>query len=65
MWTLLSYIAAALAFFWVVHDPTGAANTVAHVAHQMGVAASALAQHLSTQKPALPGVSPGNDQGEG
>ena len=53
----LGYVAVAFTLFWVVKDPTGAANTVAHVASQVGVWASTLAQHLSTSKPALAGDS--------
>ena len=45
--TLLGYAALALALFWVVHDPTGAADTVAYIAHALGVMASTLTQHLS------------------
>jgi hypothetical protein len=52
----------AFGLFWVVHDPTGAANTVAYVAHALGVVASSLAQHLSAGKPALTGVAGQNDQ---
>ena len=47
MLAILGYVALAFALFWVVHDPTGAANTVAYVAHALGVAASSLTQHLS------------------
>ena len=65
MWTALGYVAVAFILLWVVKDPTGAANTAAHVASQVGIWASTLAQHLSSHKPALPGVSQRNDQGEG
>ena len=47
MIALLGYAALALALFWVVHDPTGAADTVAYIAHALGVMASTLTQHLS------------------
>jgi len=57
MWTALGYCAAAFAVFWVVKDPAGAANTVAYIAHQLGVAGTTLTQHLS--KPALTGGSSG------
>ena len=55
MWTALGYCAAAFAVFWVVHDPVGAANTAAYVAHELGVAGATLAQHLS--KPGFTGGS--------
>ena len=51
--------------FWVVKDPTGAADAVARVASQIGIWASTLAQHLGTSKPALAGVSARLDQGQG
>ena len=50
--------------FWVVKDPAGAADAVAHVASQIGILASTLTQHLSSRKPALPGVSAQMDQEE-
>ena len=58
MWTALGYCAVAFALFWVVKDPAGAAGTVAWIAHQLGVAGTTLAQHLSKQ--GLTGVSPSN-----
>ena len=51
MIALLGYAALALALFWVVHDPTGAADTVAYIAHALGVMASALTAHLSAGLP--------------
>ena len=52
---LLGYVALAFVLFWIVTDPAGAANTVAYVGHALGVAATSLTHHLSTQKPALTG----------
>ena len=62
---LLGYAALAFVLFWVVSDPTGAANTVAYIAHALGVAATSLTHHLSAGKPALPGVAPATSTGQG
>ena len=50
MRTALGAVLAGFALFWVVKDPTGAANTVYHVASQVGIWAGTLAQHLSTRQ---------------
>lgn len=52
MWTALGYAVLALVLFWIVKDPAGAAGTVAYVAHEAGVFAVSLTQHLSSHKPA-------------
>lgn len=65
MWSFLGYVALAFVLFWVVKDPTGAAGTVAYIAHALGVAASSLAQHLSMHTAALTGVSARIDQETG
>ena len=62
---ILGYAVLAFAVFWVIHDPTGAANTAAHVAHALGVAASSLTHDLSMGKPALTGVSAPIGTGQG
>ena len=51
MIAILGYAALAFALFWVVHDPTGAANTVTYIAHALGVMASTLTAHLSAGRP--------------
>ena len=51
MIAILGYAALALALFWIVHDPTGAANTVAYIAHALGVMAATLTAHLSAGRP--------------
>jgi hypothetical protein len=56
MLTVLGYAVVVFAVFWLVKDPAGAAGTVAYVAHQLGVAATSLEQHLG--KPGLTGGSP-------
>ena len=65
MRNLLGYAAVAFVLFWVLHDPTGAANTVAHVAHALGVAAGTLTHQLSAAKPALTGESAVISTGQG
>lgn len=45
--SLLGYVVLAFVLLWIVHDPTGAANTAAYVVHALGVAASSLAHQLS------------------
>jgi hypothetical protein len=55
VWTVLGYAVVVFAVFWLVKDPAGAAGAVAYVAHQLGVAATSLEQHLS--KPGLTGSS--------
>lgn len=62
MLAILGYAVLAFVLFWIVSDPTGAASTVAYIAHSLGVAATSLAHHLSAGKPALNGVAARVDQ---
>jgi hypothetical protein len=44
-WAILIFIV-----FWMVKDPTGAANTVIHIAHALNIVATSLTQHINTGK---------------